>query len=238
VSLTAQGETLGVLHLRHLPPAGEPAVPSAEWLAGREQLARTLADSLALALANLRLREHLHDQSIRDPLTGLYNRRYLQETLGRELHRAARERQPVGLVVFDIDHFKSFNDSLGHEAGDHVLREFGHLLLAYTRGQDVACRLGGEEFVLLLPGAPLAVTLARAELIRQAVAAHETLYRGLPIPRLTVSAGVAAYPEHQVSGDPLLRAADQALYEAKAAGRNCVRVAGPDSVSGLTALQE
>jgi diguanylate cyclase (GGDEF)-like protein len=174
-------ETLGLLlsaggPLARTPP---PDVQRADWLEGRQRLA-TVADSLALALAN-RLRDRLREQSI-DPLTGLFNRRYLEETLERELHRASREARPVGKIMVDIDRFKSFNDTLGHDAGDHVLREVSHLLRASTRGEDIVCRLGGEEFTLLLPGAGLAATHERASGC-VAVEALATNYRGQPLRR-------------------------------------------------------
>jgi diguanylate cyclase (GGDEF)-like protein len=220
-----------VLHLSQSTQTAQARGESnAVWLEHRQQLGRLVADSLALALANLRLRDRLQQQSIRDPLTGLFNRRYLEETLEREVHRARREQQPVGVVMFDIDFFKQFNDTLGHEAGDHVLREVGHLLRDHTRGQDVACRFGGEEFTLLMPGATLAATQARAELLRAAVAALELSLHGQPLRRLTISAGVALCPDQGVTGAVVLRAADQALYAAKEAGRNRVVVAGLDEI--------
>ena len=121
---------------------------------------------MALSLSNLNLRETLQHQSIRDPLTGLFNRRYMDETLERERQRAARSDTSLGVIMLDIDHFKKFNDMFGHEAGDTVLEELGVLLKNHVRGSDIACRYGGEEFVLILPESPLEIVIERAELIR------------------------------------------------------------------------
>jgi diguanylate cyclase (GGDEF)-like protein len=162
VPLVAQGEALGQLFLRTL---GNSATWQDE--SGR-RLARTVADAVALALSNLRLRETLRFQSIRDPLTGLFNRRYLEETFERELSRAARTDALIGVVLFDIDHFKRFNDTFGHEAGDLVLKELGPLIKEHRRGEDIACRYGGEEFILVLPSVTLEATRLRAEALREA----------------------------------------------------------------------
>ena len=165
VPLAAQGETLGLFTLA-VPPgaAAEGGLGEA-----RVRLAVTVAEQFALALANVRLRETLRSQSIRDPLTGLFNRRYMEETLDRELSRAEREHRPLSLLLLDIDRFKHFNDSFGHEAGDIVLSSLGALLRSVSRAGDVACRYGGEEFVLILPAASLADAQRRAEEIREAI---------------------------------------------------------------------
>jgi diguanylate cyclase (GGDEF)-like protein len=216
--LIAQAETLGLLHL-------STASPNAGWLEARQRLARTVADSLALALANLELRERLRQQSIRDPLTGLFNRRYLEETFERELHRAEREARPVGIIMLDLDHFKQFNDDLGHEAGDHLLRELGCLLRTQVRGADIPCRYGGEEFTIILPGASLEVARDRAQVICQAVNQMQVTFAGQPLQRVTLSAGVAVFPDHGATADQVLRAADAALYRAKHLGRHRVHAA-------------
>jgi diguanylate cyclase (GGDEF)-like protein len=189
------------------------------------RLAVTVAEQFALALANLRLRETLRGQSIRDPLTGLFNRRYMEETLDRELRRAERERRALSLILLDIDRFKSFNDTFGHEAGDTVLASLGALLRSTLRAGDVACRYGGEEFVLILPAASLADAHRRAEEIRESIRGLRVSLGGRPLEAVRCSMGVAAFPEHGEEGDALLRAADAALYRAKGEGRDQVVLA-------------
>ncbi|MEN4101123.1 MAG: diguanylate cyclase [Anaerolineaceae bacterium] len=210
VPMAAHGDPLGLLYLRSLDDQ-----PINRW----ESLAVTMSEQIGLALANLNLREILSSQSIRDPLTNLFNRRYLQETLERELSRAQRYKQSLGFIMADVDHFKEFNNSLGHDAGDEVLQELGRLLLAKVRKEDIACRYGGDEFAIVLPGATLENTRDRANQIREAV-------RQLKVQQLTLSMGVAAFPMHGASGKDLLRAADMALYRAKKAGRDRVEVCG------------
>lgn len=163
-----------------------------------------------------------HRLSMHDPLTGLYNRRYLEETIGRELPRARREGHTIGLVLMDLDHFKELNDTHGHNAGDYVLAKLGELLREMTRGGDIACRLGGEEFAVVLPGAGLDVARKRAEQIRQALEALPLEFEGKPIGRVTLSAGVAALQPHQSDWVQVMENADRALYAAKQAGRNRV----------------
>lgn len=170
-----------------------------------------------------RLQVALQEQAIRDGLTGLFNRRFLDETLEREVSRARREGGPLSLVMLDIDHFKQVNDTYGHQLGDEALKRLAAALVADVRTEDVACRYGGEEFVILLPNMPLATAAIRAESWRQAVEAL-VVPHGEKAVRITISLGVAAYPEHGVTPDELTRCADKALYEAKAQGRNRVRV--------------
>ncbi|MBM4078220.1 MAG: diguanylate cyclase, partial [Planctomycetes bacterium] len=152
VPLTAQGDTVGLLHLRRFQAAG-PA-----WQTETQTgILRALAEHTALALANMGLRESLRSQSVRDPLTGLFNRRYMEETFEREIRRATRGQRSISLVMLDLDHFKRFNDTFGHDAGDALLRTLGRFLMEHVRGGDIACRYGGEEFTLILPEAPLSV---------------------------------------------------------------------------------
>jgi len=217
--LLAQGDTLGILHLRA-------ASASNRWDEAQEQLARVIADSVALALANLKLRETLRQQSIRDPLTELFNRRYMEESLEREILRAARTQRPVGIIMIDVDHFKQMNDSHGHDFGDAVLRQLGHFLKERTRGGDIACRYGGEEFTVILPEATLEQTRLRAEQHRQDFQAVPVHHNGQLLASPTLSLGVAAFPEHGAIGADLLKAADSALYRAKHEGRNRVIVSG------------
>jgi len=164
----------------------------------------------------------LKEQAVTDPLTGLYNRRHLREVLSRELMLAKRKDSPLAAVMVDVDHFKRINDSLGHEAGDTVLRELGALLRRSIRSSDIACRYGGEEFALLLPDATLEGAQHKAEEIRTAVKRLELSFQGRPIGALSVSLGVALHPHHAGETDSLLAKADEALYRAKAAGRDRV----------------
>jgi diguanylate cyclase (GGDEF)-like protein/PAS domain S-box-containing protein len=166
----------------------------------------------------------LQEQAIRDPLTGLHNRRYLDETLPRELQRAERAGQPVGVIMLDIDHFKRFNDTYGHDAGDALLQTMGTFLQRNTRGDDIACRYGGEEFTLVLPGASLADARQRAEELREGIQSLSVEHQGQPLGAVTASLGVAVFAAHGTTTDALVRAADQALYQAKRNGRNRVEV--------------
>ncbi|MGE5471757.1 MAG: diguanylate cyclase [Bacteroidota bacterium] len=189
-----------------------------------------------LRTANERLRkqldeiEHLQvalqEQAIRDSLTGCFNRRYLDETLERELWRARREGYPLSLVFLDLDHFKSINDTYGHQAGDEALKELAKTLVADIRHEDVLCRYGGEEFVVLMPRMPLAVAAERAENWRRMIADIRVRFGNFEL-KFTTSAGVAAYPEHGKMADDLTQAADLALYIAKHEGRNRVEVYAP-----------
>lgn len=229
VPMMAQGEALGVLHLQGTSGAtgSSVRVPITDSV---ERLAVSLADHIGLALANLKLRETLRNQSIRDPLTGLFNRRYLEASLLRELQRAARKQRPVGIIMMDVDHFKKFNDTYGHQSGDALLREIGAFLQRHTRSDDIACRYGGEEFTIILPEAPLEVSRLRAEHLRKEAQSLST--NNDPHRTVTLSLGVAAFPEHGASAMDLLRAADRALYRAKSGGRDRVEVAeGMASVS-------
>jgi diguanylate cyclase (GGDEF)-like protein/PAS domain S-box-containing protein len=169
------------------------------------------------------LKEKLREQAIRDSLTGLFNRRYLQETLKRELSRARRDQVPVSIVMMDIDYFKQVNDSYGHAAGDSMLQDLGEMLRALTREGDVACRYGGEEFIAVMPGAPLSVGVERAELIRREFEFLKVKVADFKL-HPTLSLGVAAFPEHASTVDELLAAADRALYLSKQNGRNQVQI--------------
>ena len=215
--LTAQGETVGLLHLSY----NGTAAPS---------VAKELGEMLALTLANLRLREAMRDQAVRDPLTGLFNRRYLDETFAREMARAARTGSPVGVVVVDIDHFKRVNDTYGHGAGDVLLKRVAALLLGSFRANDVVCRYGGEEFVAVLPDCGLQDAVRRAEGVREAMHGLRAEHEGRSLGRVTVSAGVAASPEHGRDPEALVRAADRALYRSKSEGRD--RVTSADAAPG------
>jgi diguanylate cyclase (GGDEF)-like protein len=229
--LVAQGETLGILHLRHLinMESSDSAEASKHWFTPqRVQRINILAGSLALAIANLTLRTSLRQQSIRDPLTGLYNRRYLEETLERELLRASRSKKNVGLMMIDIDHFKQFNDIYGHPAADAVLSAISHLFSSCIRREDLVCRYGGEEILIMLPETNLETTCQRAEVIREKVAQLNVQYQGQLLEPVSISIGVGIFPDHGQTPEALIRRADKALYRAKNNGRNRVEVVTPN----------
>lgn len=168
----------------------------------------------------------LREQSVRDYLTGLFNRRYMEETLERELLRAERKRQMLGIIMLDVDNLKQFNDTWGHAEGDETLRKLGSLLFNQVRAEDIACRYGGDEFVLILPDASRDVTFERAERICELAKRLRMHFDGHTLTLATLSLGVAVFPEHGQTSTAILRAADTALYRAKQAGRNRVVVAG------------
>jgi diguanylate cyclase (GGDEF)-like protein len=224
VPLFAEGETLGLLHLRRVKEESNPS-ENAGLMESYLNPAVTVAEETSLALANLRAHESLHEQSIRDSLTGLYNRRFLEEFLLRELARADRKKHPLSVITMDIDHFKRINDALGHGAGDIVLRRVGLLLQGFVRQSDIACRVGGEEFSVLLPEASMQIATQRAEAIRKAVQELKLKYEDQTLSAITASLGVAAFPDHGTTPAALLHAADQALYDAKYRGRDRVESA-------------
>ena len=175
--------------------------------------------------ALLRNQALLREQSVRDHLTSLFNRRYMEETLERELLRAARKQLSLGVIMLDVDDLKRFNDTWGHAAGDKVLREMGSLLLRQVRGEDIACRYGGDEFIIVLPDASLEVTRERAEMIWKYSEQFHLQFEGQSLAVVTLSLGVAVYPEHGATSTAILRAVDAALYRAKREGRSRVVVA-------------
>ena len=223
IPLTAQGEMMGILHLQsgfvlpEEPNQARVVIPESQL-----QLAKAMADTIALALANLKLRMSLLHQSIRDPLTDLFNRRYLEETLEREVRRAARLQRSVAVIMLDIDHFKRFNDTFGHEAGDALLRGLGGFLKQEIRGGDFACRYGGEEFVLILPEISQEHVRDSAERMREKIKELDVEYSGGVLENITLSLGVALFPDHGTTGKAVLHAADEALYAAKHQGRDRV----------------
>lgn len=219
VPLLAKGDAVGFFHLQT--PADLPADQASSWLARNEDLATTMAEHIALALANITLHNHLREQSLRDPLTGLFNRRHLEEAACRELQRAERNGYALAVLVLDVDHFKSFNDEYGHQAGDDVLVNLADELQNHFRGDDVVCRYGGEEFVVLLPNISREHALERAEQLRNAVKHSQWLIDGKYL-QVTVSIGAAFFPEHANDLEGLISVADEALYEAKNTGRNKV----------------
>lgn len=218
VPLTAHGQILGLLHLQT--PDDDGATLSAAL-----GLLPAVASEVALALSNLNLRAELVAKSVRDPLTDLFNRRYLEETLMREIDRARRKKSALTVAMTDLDHFKRLNDTWGHEAGDQVLRRFADLLRAHFRTQDVLCRYGGEEFALIFPDCSTEQARSRAEGLLEALRATTIPYGAETICRVTASIGIAGYPRQGATPEELLRQADHALYEAKRAGRDRVSVA-------------
>jgi len=200
------------------------------YLVGREKVIqcniRDITERKQAQDALLKSRALLREQSVRDHLTGLFNRRYMEETLERELLRAARKQLSLGVIMLDVDNLKRFNDTWGHAAGDDILREMGSLLLRQVRGEDIACRYGGDEFILILPDASREVTRARAELICEYGGQFHLQFEGQSLDAVTLSLGVAVFPEHGITSTGILRAVDAALYRAKHDGRGRVVVAG------------
>lgn len=226
--LAALGETLGILHIS--------AGSSDMFTAARLAMVQQAGEYAALRLANLRLREKLHDQSIRDPLTGLYNRRFLEATLEQELHRSSRHHTGLGVIMADIDKFKNFNDTFGHTAGDIVLKEVAAMLRRSVRTEDIVCRYGGEEFLMVLPDTSLESVRERTELMREAIAKLELQHAGHSLGKITASFGISFSQDGVLTPEILLRYADEALYESKRRGCNCVSLS--DSVANLLAAEE
>ncbi|HZX80297.1 MAG TPA: diguanylate cyclase [Lysobacter sp.] len=218
VPLTSQGAVLGLLHVSNR--LGEP-------LGEFERAAvEAVGEHLGVVLHSLDLRDSLRMQSLRDPLTGLYNRRYLEESLPREVERCERRGRPLSVLMLDIDHFKRFNDEHGHAAGDALLARIGQVLATVTRGEDIACRYGGEEFTVVMPEADIEQATLRAEQILAAIADASTLYLGRELGPVTASLGVARLRSGRDTPETVMARADRALYAAKAQGRNRVLQAG------------
>ena len=226
VPMMAHGEALGLLYLdTGSADDSNAAEGRGESFSSEERLARTLAEQSALALANLNMRDVLKMQSMQDPLTGLFNRRYMEESLDRELRRALRRNSSLGVLMIDVDHFKNLNDTFGHEAGDAVLRSLGAMLKAHFRGEDVVCRYGGEEFTVILPDASREAANQRSSALCESTKQMLVQHRGQPLRAISLSIGVAIFGEHGTTADALIRAADSALYQAKERGRDQVVVA-------------
>ncbi len=222
IPMTAQGETIGLLHTRF--DLGDEGARHANM-----QVLRAIAEQGAFAIANLRLREALRLKSIRDPLTGLYNRRFLEEWLEREISRSGRAACSLGVLMLDLDHFKSFNDTFGHQSGDLALREVCGLLQRSVRGSDVVCRFGGEEISILLPDTDLATAAEIAEKLRIQIGQLSIHRNGQPLGSLHASIGVASFPQHGRTPEDILHAADVALYTAKSGGRNRVCIVSAEA---------
>jgi len=218
VPVGAKGELLGLLHLLW-ETEGKSADNCEQEVKNITGLAKRVAELYALSLSNIRLKARLHRQSIRDSLTGLFNRRYMEVSLKREFARAERKGAGVGVILFDVDHFKNFNDTYGHDAGDEVLRRLGILLNQFTRGEDIATRYGGEELLLILTDCTPEILQRRAEEIRVNIE-DQIIHHNKEKLKVTVSGGIACFPEHGSGPEIVVAAADGALYEAKERGRN------------------
>jgi diguanylate cyclase (GGDEF)-like protein len=218
--LLAQGEFLGILHLLD-GPSKEDAADAAS-MAERVRLAKILADNIGLGIANLKMRETMRNLSIRDPLTDLFNRRYMEEALAQEQHRARRNDAKLACIMVDIDHFKNFNSDFGHDGGDATLRALGEFLKKQVRGSDVACRYGGEEFLLILSPSTMEGARQRAEKICADARLLAVSHANRDMGAITLSLGVAMFPDHATEAAALIKAADVALYRAKSGGRNQV----------------
>jgi diguanylate cyclase (GGDEF)-like protein len=223
IPMMGHGEALGVLVLQCGPSAvSPPADRRVNQIQAKQHLAEAVANHIALALANLRLRETLRSESIKDALTGLYNRRYMEKALHGEVRRAVRRQHSLGLIMIDLDHFKQFNDRLSYEVGDALLKAMAQYLKARIREQDIACRYGGDEFVLILPETSLDVATRRAEKLREEIKQLNVEHDFVPPGSVSLSLGVAVFPEHASSAEGLMRIADRALHQAKAQGRDCI----------------
>ncbi len=226
VPMVAQGTTVGVFYLEfESAAASRPDSRSESFRDSCQQLAISAASQIALSLASLQLRETLREQSIRDPLTHLFNRRFLEESLTRELELASRKKQHVAVLFLDLDHFKKFNDAFGHAAGDTVLQSLADLFRTFFRSTDICCRYGGEEFAIVLPESSSENAVIRADALRAEVKRLRLKYQNQILGPLSLSVGVAAFPEHASSSEELLKVADQCLYQSKARGRDVVTVA-------------
>jgi len=221
--MAALGETLGILHVS--------AESSAVFTAARLTLVQQIGEYAALRLANLKLRDKLHDQSIRDPLTGLYNRRYLEATLHQELHRSNRRRTGLAVIMTDLDKFKNFNDTFGHDAGDYILKEVATLMNNSVRAGDIVCRYGGEEFLILLPDSSPENAREKAEGLCASIAQLKLEHAGRFLGNITASLGLSFTQDGVLTSDVLLRQADEALYQAKREG--CHRVCLSESITSL-----
>jgi diguanylate cyclase (GGDEF)-like protein len=214
--LAAHGETLGFAFLNF------PTAEMADHALQETPLIHEMLELAAMSIGSLNLQAKLEHQSIRDSLTGLFNRHFMHEALERELSRAARRRSTVAVLMLDVDHFKQFNDTYSHQAGDAVLRDAANCFAESVRTEDIVCRYGGEEFVIILPDIEESQAFERAEHIRSNIEKLRPQFRGEFLKSITVSIGVANYPRSAEDSNSLLRLADQALYEAKHSGRNRV----------------
>jgi diguanylate cyclase (GGDEF)-like protein len=216
IPMMVQGELLGLLNLNS--SELEQLTPT------KQKLAETIATNFALTIANLKLRSRLEEENIRDPLTGLFNRRYMEESLQREIYKCDRKQEILAIIMLDVDYFKQFNDSYGHLTGDALLRELGSFLQTNIRASDIACRYGGEELIVIMPETPLEFAQQRGEQIRQKVKNIQLKCEPQIDLTLSLSLGVACFPLHGLTAQAVIKAADTALYRAKREGRDRVMV--------------
>jgi len=229
IPLLAQGETIGVLHF----------VMSQDIDVEKYQaMSHAIAEQIGLTLANIQLRDNLREQAIRDPLTGLFNRRYMIEALDQSYSRAERTGTSIAIMMIDLDHFKLFNDNFGHDAGDHVLKAVSQVLIDSIRQEDIACRYGGEEFCIVCPSANSQQVLQIAERIGKGIRSLELNINQLSLGTVTTSIGVATYPEHAKTMDEVISIADEALYLAKKNGRDRVEIAQLNVVEKVEIIEE
>ncbi|MEM7257535.1 MAG: diguanylate cyclase [Pseudomonadota bacterium] len=219
--IIAQGDTVGLLNIIFNKKLDEK-----DDFKSQIAFAQKCAEQISVAVANVKLRDELHEQSTRDPLTGLYNRRYFIDRCRSAISLVQREKGSLALISFDADNFKSYNDQYGHDAGDYLLCTVGSLISRYFDDDETCCRIGGEEFSVLLPDASLEKARSKAEELIQLIASHDFSYRGTPLPHVTISAGVATFPGNSNTLVELCKAADLAMYAAKEKGKN--RVCIPD----------
>ncbi|MBU2580972.1 MAG: sensor domain-containing diguanylate cyclase [Alphaproteobacteria bacterium] len=231
IPILAHGDTAGMLHVRPNESSALPSDISRHWF----RLACKCAEQISLAIANVKLSQELKDQSTRDPLTRLFNRRYFAERCSREIGRSIQGGIASSLISIDVDHFKKFNDSFGHDAGDIVLKAFSRVLSDHFRDSDIVCRFGGEEFAVLLPSAPEKVAVMRAKELLPKVRLMKVRYGNETLPSITVSAGVVEFPTAGDCLEDILKAADKALYAAKAQGRDRVVCHGDEAIVELAA---
>jgi len=217
--LLAQGETVGVLHIEY-----QDSIAFKETAHLRE----AIAEQTGLTLANIRLRQELREQARKDPMTGMYNRLHLMEELENTMHPDADGIVKCAVLMVDADHFKSFNDNFGHDAGDMVLKAIAGKIEDGSRETGLACRYGGEEFCVLMPGATIETAMRTGEAIRESISELDLSMNGLPLGKVSVSIGAAVAPEHTTDKYQIISLADAALYKAKENGRNCVEMYNPD----------
>ena len=219
IPLAAHGDTLGILYIEC--PTALIAVEAERNIESLEEL----AEIASMSIAGLNLRSRLEHQSIRDSLTSLYNRHFMEISLDREVHRSIRNGNELSVLMLDVDHFKKFNDTYGHEAGDCILREVAETFRELVRQEDIVCRYGGEEFVIIMPETSQAAAIERAESIRGSVSELRVRFRTEALREVTISIGVATFPQSGGTLEEMLRSADRALYMAKHNGRNQVVMA-------------
>lgn len=216
IPLLAQGETIGVLHF---------VMPADIDMENAQSLWNALAEQVGLTLANIQLRDSLREQAIRDPLTGLFNRRYMLEALDQAHSRAERMKSDIAIMMIDLDHFKMFNDNFGHDAGDHVLKSVAQILKDSIRQEDIACRFGGEEFCIVCPSTNAEQAQHIADRIRKAISVQELTMNKMALGKVTTSIGIAVFPDHAETMEYTIKAADEALYLAKQNGRDRIELA-------------